>query len=201
MLNLIFPLECLACGAPGPDICSLCLENLQVPKKQNYDWITSLGNYHDPNMKKLMWHIKQMPNGRATSLLTNAFADMVKNRPEDPQSWILIPVPITPKRFRERGYNQAELLAKHFSKAFNLSVAQNILYKTKHTQKQGTAKSKEERAQNILGSFGIKHSEQLQGKNIILIDDITTTGSTLVEIRNTLLAHGAGRVLAWTVAN
>ena len=142
-----------------------------------------------------------MPNGRVASLLAETFAQMIKNRPEDPSAWILIPIPITTKRFRERGYNQAELLATHFSKAFHLGLEKNILYKTKHTNKQGTAKSKEERAQNILGSFGVKHPELVEGKNIILIDDITTTGSTLVEVRNLLLEKGSAKVIAWTIAN
>lgn len=142
-----------------------------------------------------------MPNGRVASLLAETFATMIKNRPEDSSQWILIPVPITQKRFRERGYNQAELLATYFSKSFHLALEKNVLYKTKHTHKQGTAKSKEERTQNIIGSFGIKHPECIEGKNIILIDDITTTGSTLVEIRELLMTHAVGKVLAWTIAN
>lgn len=201
LLNLLFPLECIICEQVGPDICNKCLVSLQPPKGQTYDWITSFGNYHDENMKKLLWYIKRMPNGRACSLLARAFAAMVANRPEDPSSWYLVPIPITKRRFRERGYNQATLLAKCFGKSFNLPVIENSLIKIKNTQKQGTAKSKEERMQNIIGSFGIKNTHLIQGKNIIIIDDITTTGSTLVEARNLLLVNGAQKVLAWTVAN
>ena len=203
ILDLLFPIECIACGNKGVDICNECIENMLPAKEQNYDWITSFGNYHDPLLKDVMWHIKKYPNGRAAEILAKAFGAMIANRPEDPTSWIIIPIPITKKRFRERGYNQAELIAKPIAKTFGLKFTRKILIKTKHTIKQGTAKSKEERAHNVLGSFGVakKYQHFIQNKNIILIDDITTTGSTLIETREILFQSGAKRVIAWTIAN
>jgi competence protein ComFC len=203
MLDFIFPIECITCGAKGFDICSACVENTLPPKLSNYDWITSFGNYHDPIIKDIMWHIKKYPNGRAAQILAKAFGEMIRNRPEDPTSWILIPIPISKKRFRERGYNQAELIAQPLAKTFGLKTSSKILFKSKHTNKQGTAKSKEDRAHNILGSFEIvkKYQNFIQNKNIILIDDITTTGSTLIEAREILLHAGVKRVIAWTIAN
>jgi ComF family protein len=202
ILNILFPTECLSCGTPGPDICDGCIDHILPPKEQNYPWITSLGNYHDEIVRKIMWHIKKQPNGRAAVILAKAFGEMIKNRPEDPTSWILIPIPISHQRFRERGYNQAELLATSLSKIFNLKTLP-ILIKSRHTNKQGTSKSREERMYNITGSFGIYKKSQalIAGKNCILIDDITTTGSTLIEARDTLLRAGANKVLAWTIAN
>jgi hypothetical protein len=100
---------------------------------------------------------------------------MIKNRPEDPTSWILVPIPISKQRFRERGDNQAELIAQPLAQTFGLKTSSKILFKSKHTNKQGTAKSKQDRAQNILGSFQVikKYQPFIQNKNIILIDDIT----------------------------
>ena len=202
LLDFLFPIECLSCGTKGFDICDPCIENILPPKEQNYPWITSLGNYHDDIIKKIMWHIKSQPNGRAAKILATAFGAMVKNRPEDPTSWILVPIPISNQRFRERGYNQSELLAKSFSKTFNLATLP-ILVKTHHTKKQGTSKTREERMENISRSFGIYKKSQalIAGKNCIIIDDITTTGSTLTEAREVLLHAGANKVLAWTIAN
>ncbi len=203
ILNTLFPIECISCGTKGLDICDACIENILPPKEQNYPWITSFGNYHDLIIKDIMWHIKSQPNNRATTILADAFGKMVKNRPEYPDSWILVPIPISDKRFRERGYNQAELLAEYFGKTFHLKVAKNALIKTHHTNKQGTSKTREDRMENIKNSFGVyKKSQQLiAGKNCILIDDITTTGSTLIEARELLLRAGANKVLAWTIAN
>jgi 16S rRNA (adenine1518-N6/adenine1519-N6)-dimethyltransferase len=149
-------------------------------------------------MRDIIWHIKKYPNGRIAEILAQAFGDMVKNRPEDPASWVLIPIPISKQRFRERGYNQAELLAQSLAKTFHLKMSSKILIKAKHTAKQGTAKTKGDRTYNIIGSFEVlkKHVSFLHNKNVILIDDVTTTGSTLIEARETLLHVGAKKVIA-----
>ncbi len=201
LLNLIFPIECLICEKQGLDICLGCIEKLQPPKKQNFPWIVSLGNYHDKNMETIMRHIKRQPNERAADILAKAFSDMILNRPTDPASWIIIPIPIYKTRFRERGYNQSELLAKSIAKQFGFIISVRTLKKIRHTKKQGTSKSKEERMHNIANSFSITTNKHIMNKNIILIDDIATTGSTLSEARKTLLAAGAKRVMAWTIAN
>lgn len=201
LLDLLFPLECLCCGKEGFDLCATCLENLKPAKKQNFPWIISLGNYHDEAMKNILWHIKKQPNRRAASVIAQAFSDMILNRPTDPSLWIFIPIPINKTRFRERGYNQSELLAKPLGKLFGFPVSIKTLIKIKRTKKQGTSKSKEERLQNIAGSFAVKNNTHIVGKNVILVDDVATTGSTLSEARKTLLAAGAKRVMAWTVAN
>ena len=73
--------------------------------------------------------------------------------------------------------------------------------KIKNTKKQGMTKSKEERIANAVGSFGINNLETIAYKNIIIVDDITTTGSTLAEAHKTLIDAGAINVMAWTVAN
>ena len=203
IIEFLFPTECLACGMQGPDICTVCLETIHPPKEQNYDWITSYGNYHDKKLEKVMRHIKSQPNGRAVHLLAKSFGEMILNRPQNPQEWILVPIPISKQRFRERGFNQCELLANYFGEVFKLQVKADLLVKKRHTRKQGTSKSKSERATNIVGSFGIKkkHQKYLVNKNIILIDDITTTGSTLAEARTLLITAGTQKVLAWTIAN
>lgn len=203
ILERLFPITCISCDTPGLDICDTCISNMLPPKEQNYSWITSLGNYHDEIVRKIMWHIKKQPNGRAAQILAESFGNMIANRPEHPESWILVTVPISIQRFRERGYNQSELLAKHLGQVFKLRIIPNALIKKKHTHKQGTAKSREERMQNITGSFGIYKKSQalIAGKNCIIIDDITTTGSTLIEARDTLLRVGANKVIAWTIAN
>lgn len=202
LIDILFPITCISCGATGLDICSSCITSLRLPKQQNYPWITSLGNYHDPIITALMWHIKRYPNARASHLLAKNFGAMIANRPEHPESWILVPIPISNQRFRERGYNQSVLLAHSLGNQFTITV-QNVLVKIHHTKKQGTAASKEERRENITGSFGVykKSQEIILGKNCILIDDITTTGSTLLEARAVLMRAGANKVLAWTIAN
>lgn len=200
-LDFLFPIECISCGARGSDICEHCIDGLLPPKEKNYEWIFSIGNYHDPVMKKIMWHIKRMPNERALQIIAQLFADTILNRPKNPHDWLYIPIPISRTRSRERGYNQSELIGSSVSVLFGFPVIKNCLIKSRHTRKQGISKSKEERMVNITDSFSVSHPEYIKDKSVIIIDDITTTGSTLVEARNILLAAGASRVTAWTVAN
>lgn len=200
-LNTLFPTECVSCTARGPDICEQCINGLLPPKEKNYEWIFSIGNYHDPVMKNIMWHIKRMPNERASRIVAQLFADTVLNRPKNPDDWLYIPIPISRTRSRERGYNQSELLGSWVSVSFGFPLIKNCLIKSRHTKKQGISKSKEERMVNITDSFSVSHPEFIKDKCVIIIDDITTTGSTLVEARNILLEAGARRVTAWTVAN
>lgn len=142
-----------------------------------------------------------MPNDRIAHYCAKLFSDRILNRPRNPDLWVIIPIPIAPTRFRQRGFNQSELIAYAMSRQFTIQLLTSVLVKTHHTKKQGTARSREERAQNITGSFSIDHQHLIQGKNIILVDDIVTTGSTLSEARHVLIKAGAQRVIAWTLAN
>ncbi len=142
-----------------------------------------------------------MPNERIAHYCAQLFSERILNRPHHPDSWVIIPIPIAPTRFRRRGFNQSELIARAMSQQFTIPLLTSVLIKTHHTRKQGTARSREERTQNILGSFSVRNHHLIQGKNIILIDDIVTTGSTLLEARHALIKAGAPRVIAWTIAN
>ncbi|MEE1076918.1 MAG: ComF family protein [Acutalibacteraceae bacterium] len=111
---------------------------------------------------------------------------------------IITYVPFTKKRYRKRGYNQSQLLAKNLSDNLNIDF-QPILLKTKDNQAQHTL-PKAERKRNVEGVFEINPQYKVFGKTILLIDDILTTGSTLNECINVLYANGAEAVLCATYA-
>ena len=85
--------------------------------------------------------------------------------------------------------------------AVNLKLEKNILIKPKETEHQARIKDRRERLKNLIGSFAVKNGEKIKNKNIILIDDITTTGATLSEARKILKQYGARRIIAFTVAH
>ena len=144
---------------------------------------------------------------------------------------ILIPIPLSAKRYKERGYNQAELICKELirlSKTNHLTppldslgaplslirrgaggevftLENNILIKPKETEHQARILNREKRLKNIVGSFAIKNAEEniskIKNRNIILIDDITTTGATLTEAKKILKKNGARKVIAFTIAH
>ena len=117
---------------------------------------------------------------------------------------IVVPIPVTQKRKRERGYNQAECIAEALVNedgARSISLCSNVLMKNKNTEHQARVKNKEKRLENIRNTFGIKNSENIKERDIILIDDIVTTGATITEARRTLLDAGARSVTAYVVAH
>ena len=90
----------------------------------------------------------------------------------------LIPVSLHPKREKERGYNQSLMIAKGISEVTGIPVGEKYLVRSINTTTQ-THKSKEERWKNVKDIFEVRHSEQLEGKYVLLIDDVLTTGATL----------------------
>lgn len=92
----------------------------------------------------------------------------------------IIPVPISKKRYKERGYNQSLLIANEISKQTNLELVNNCLIKTKNIIEQSKL-NKEDRQQNIQGVYIIQNEEIITNKKVLLIDDIYTTGSTVNE--------------------
>lgn len=203
LLDFLFPTECVVCGTPGPDLCESCTADFGWPKprRKRDRWKTSLWNYRDGNVERLVRHIKSRPNRRVAAAVARIFSERILNRPADPGSWVVVPVPVSGRRMRERGYNQSELIARPVADAFGFRMERGALVKFRHTAKQGTSKSREERETNVAGSFAVGNANAVAGMSVILIDDVTTTGSTLSEARKTLLAAGARSVMAWTVAN
>lgn len=92
----------------------------------------------------------------------------------------IIPVPISSKRRKERGYNQSELIAREIAKIVSLDYAKECLFKTKNIVEQSKL-NKEERQKNIQGVYRLRNSGKLENKKILLVDDIYTTGSTVNE--------------------
>ena len=122
----------------------------------------------------------------------------------DNLTFFVIPVPIHKKKILKRGYNQSALLAREFikqsNKAESLFFVDDIIFKTKNTPSQTECKTRAERLKNIAGSFETRVPELIRGKNLIIIDDVCTTGSTVSEIARLLKKSGARIVLALVFA-
>lgn len=122
---------------------------------------------------------------------------------------VLIPIPLSKKRLRERGYNQAELICEEIIKInhlrdsveINMQLEKDLLVKTRETEHQARIRDRRKRLENVVGTFTLKNENQIKGKNIILIDDITTTGATLSEAKKVLRAGSARKIIAFTVAH
>ena len=112
---------------------------------------------------------------------------------------IIVPVPLFPSRLRERGYNQSELLAELIALRYHIDLSLANLVRIRNTEHQ-TSLTEKERWTNIKGAFKIIDSSEFSGKNILIIDDLLTTGATVSETATTLKDAKAKTVGVLTLA-
>jgi len=111
----------------------------------------------------------------------------------------IIPMPVTERRLKERGFNQSFIIGEEISKITDKPLYHTILYKTKDTMDQYSL-HRDERKKNIKGVFTVKNSHQIQTKRALLVDDLFTTGYTAKEAAGVLLKAGAGHILFFALA-
>ena len=234
ILDIVFPVKCILCGKTGVDLCLECLRDAPGAERESAKWIFPLYDYRYPVVKKSLWLLKYKGKKR----LARVFAEIIYEKILEELSElsvlenfinpILVPIPLSPKRYRERGYNQAQLICEEILKIQKrnyltppashssplqqgwrgaggevFTLENNILIKIKDTEHQARIKNRNERLKNIIGSFGVKNEKinLIKNRNIILIDDILTTSATLNEARKTLKQAGARKIIAFTVAH
>jgi ComF family protein len=113
---------------------------------------------------------------------------------------IIIPIPLAKKRLVERGYNQAEVLAEVLAKKTGLEMSPEVLARTRHTQMHRVAMDKKARQRTVVKAFEVVSPRQVEGRNIVLVDDVFTSGSTASACARILKKRGAARVTAATLA-
>lgn len=111
----------------------------------------------------------------------------------------IVPVPLHPKRLKQRGYNQAEEIAKGINESMGIPLSTDILVRPGYTETQ-TRKSREERVKNVSKAFKIDNFSKLVGKHVLLVDDVVTTGATLEECASTILEAEGAKVSIVTLA-
>ena len=200
--NFFFPQRCLICKKENELLCRPCLKKIDFPDIPQEKNIFAATNYQDHAIKRAIWLLKY----RGVKQMAEPLAELVKQRVsgkirlKDP---LIIPVPVSRRRLRQRGYNQAEIIAKHFQSSrgcLDGVVAANILYKKIHTESQVSARDREKRLGNVIGSFEVKNAERIKGRNVILLDDVYTTGATMREAMRALRQAGAKKIIGIVVA-
>jgi len=212
ILDLIFPPRCLNCNRLGQFVCNDCLgkiikiKNQGCPichkkteggrlcrscrSKNKLTGVIAYGYFHDPILKKIIHQYKYEGISAAGEEIASLLVEVVKAN--GIRFDVIAYAPVSRRRFNERGYNQAEILAKHLSKYFGKPFFREIS-KIKHTPTQVGLKRKD-RIHNLEGTIVVKNGEVLKGKRIIIIDDVLTTGATLNECARALRQAGARQV-------
>jgi len=158
------------------------------------------------SVKKLIYTFKYRPHlSDLRDTLTDLFYESLIQKEEfykllSNKNLTIAPIPLHNSKLKKRGYNQAEILAGRLAEKFNLK-AKNLLERIRNTKSQFKLK-KEERRENVKNAFEIKSKglKDLREKSIFLVDDVLTTGSTLLEAANVLKRNGAKKVYGITLA-
>jgi len=167
-------------------------------------------NYRHKLVRDLIWEIKYRGNSRFVRLASVIIYDHLIEILSEESEWsnfknpILIPMSISKKRLVERGFNQCELLSEgvhNLDKGQNFSYKPKLLLKIRHTESQTKTHGRSERLENLKDCFEVKNKAEVLGKNIILLDDVVTTGATVTEAKKALKKAGAKRVLVVALAH
>jgi competence protein ComFC len=227
-LDLFFPKKCLGCGQADIYLCPACFNKIEILlnnecffcgkitwqgkicfecKKENYlDRIISATNYGNPlireSTKAFKYHfVKELVIPLSQILIKSLDSlELEFACPPVGRGFIMVPVPLYKAKLRSRGFNQAELLAKEISNYFNIPTETDIIKRKFPGMPQANIKDTEKRKKNIKEAFEISEPEKIIDKTIILIDDVITTGATLIEIAKILKQNSVREIWAITVA-
>lgn len=210
LLDICFPSKCIGCKTKNEILCDKCIINIQLAERETEKNILAVFDYRDLLIKKAIWelkyHHKRYLGEKLGQLLYEyLIEDIAELKMEVPgRSIYVIPVPISNKKTKLRGYNQALFIAKGFCSCVNdktFEIKNNIILKKKETLPQAKITNRKRRLENIKGVFRIKDETIVKGRTFIIIDDVTTTGGTIVEIMKLLKKAGAKKVMGFTVAH
>jgi len=212
LLDLLWPPHCAVCGArtDSNPVCDDCLHSMDIelkaycpdcgdcidefrkcPKHSNpvYPYYLPLYLFND-RIRELIHLVKYSGRKDVGFFLGDMLAEEILKRDKFDDYDVLIPVPLHPIRYRERGYNQCTVIGKAFAKKAGIEMLEKAIIRIKNTKSQ-TKLDSQQRTDNIAKAFRI--DSDLSGKNIIILDDVITTGATTRELAATIVEAG-GRI-------
>jgi ComF family protein len=193
---------CHRCGFPAdisydyphPEFeCGLCRKGSFV-----FDRARSLGLYESA-LKQLIHHFKYRKQPGAMKEIAPLIEAYFPKPSETYEGFHVVPVPLHSNKLLERGFDQSYLIAQSVAGRMQLPLYDHLLTRIKPTESQ-TRKKKHARLENMRGAFQVNPSSAVTGKDILLVDDVFTTGATVNEAAKVFKKAGAGRVYVFTLA-
>jgi len=221
-MDLIFPAECLACGAKlaRGTVCEKCrigiaphrtafcgacgaplpgFRNICHPRTPYV--MGASGDYWNETLRVLIHALKFGGIKGAAAPLADILAHYFARLPIDHRGFAVVPVPISKERMRERGFNQSALIAERFARFFGMAYDKDLLVRIAHRGPQSDIEDRDERRRNIRGCYAVRPRAESRGAGkMILIDDVTTSGATFAEAATALRSAGARKIFALAVA-
>ena len=218
-LDLLFPRWCIGCRKEGDFICPSCLSSLPrikpplcprcgLPQSRATlcpscaGWQAEIDGIRSPfrfdGVIRQAIHELKYRNLRAIAgLFARLLNDYLIANPVPAE--VVVAVPLHPKRLRERGYNQSQLLARELAKLSKLPVVEDCLIRQRHSPPQARTATVKERRTNVAHAFSCR-DRRLKGKAVLLIDDVATSGATLDGCARALKKAGAASVWGLVLA-
>lgn len=213
IIDLVIPARCLGCQKKSHYLCPDCLALIPPADPLELPNTEAIFHYRDPRIRQAIWRLKYrggqvIARDLARALHERWLESMAEWRawhPSEASQWLVAPIPLTRARERARGFNQARVLARELVKLNenNLTLGEKILIKNKETVSQMKIRYRQVRLKNLRGTLAVPENKrpEIAGKNILLIDDVITTGATMQEARRALRAAGAGEIFGLAVAH
>lgn len=207
ILDLFFPRCCPGCGRVTESErpwCEACIRTFWYPRLLNsasggaLDGCYTCGQY-DEGLRAAILRLKyggQRHLGESFSMLLHRFPWWDRLESYD----LAAPVPLSAARMRERGYNQCDLMYQAFMKQMGKTYDPELLVRIRHTKVQSSL-DREARRQNVKNAFHLNRRRQVEGRRVLLLDDVYTTGATLREAAKELRRVGAVSVMGFTMAS
>jgi ComF family protein len=200
-LRRIVPPVCRACGRPFPPVmaasaspvCHGCLRRVY-----RFDLARGFAHYDD-KMVRLLTLLKYEPAAPLANWFAARLEEVIRSEPKLGEVDWIVPVPLDRTRLRERGYNQAELIARPLARRLNRPIS-TILLSRLHPRPPKLKLSRRERWETVRGAFAVPASARVDRSCILLVDDVLTSGATLDACARALRSAGAAAVHAVTVA-
>lgn len=207
LLDLIYPPKCVFCRKvlKDSDICDECKEQLPYTKGdavcQKFPFISSCYSplYYKDNVREAIIRCKFGGRPSYTKRFAAIMSECAENNLDCGSVDMVSYIPLSRKRQKRRGYNQSELMAKRISAHTGIPCAA-LLRKVRDNPAQSTIKDRAKRAKNVAGVYAVTDHAGIEGKTILLVDDVVTTGATLSECARMLKKSGADMVYALTLA-
>ena len=210
IIESLFPNICAGCGSRGSIVCTVCASKFPPARTPEQPYIISVFAYSHPVVRALIRRLKYK-NGRRvagffapyllSSLVEFLGEEKLFNGDVDV---ILVPVPISKKRMKKRGYNQSELLGNEMQKINcneHIFLDANLVRKIKETTPQAEIKKRNMHLKNQQDCFDVLPNTYQKNEIVVLVDDVTTTGATLSAVRDRLIKNGFRKVFALTIAH
>lgn len=218
IVDFFLPRTCISCSQKlNPNdkiICRDCFEKIEKADQSRIEieferkflgegiisgFCSAFVFYDDSVLQKMIHTLKYDHNYHVGEYLGIKSAEIMKERISGWNPEIILPVPLHSLRKAERGFNQSAEIAKGISKTIKVPYRSKFIKRKKYTQTQ-TQFNLAERKENVQNAFSARERKQLKGTKVIIVDDVITTGATVTECGLKLLAAGAEKVYAVSVA-